>query len=61
LIAVSAYYRLLGAVRSVANWASPTATAWIEAERGDCAWAAAVVLDRRIAYTRMMMTQQSSH
>ena len=61
LIAVSAYYRLLGIVRSVANWASPAATAWIESERCDCAWAAAVVLDRRIAYTRMMMTQQSSH
>jgi hypothetical protein len=61
LMAVSAYYRLLSIVRSVSNWASPTATAWIEAERGDCAWAAAVVLDRRIAYTRMMMNQQSSH
>jgi hypothetical protein len=39
----------------------PSAAPWIEAERGGCARAAAVVLDRRIAYNRMMMAQQSGH
>lgn len=61
LIAVSAYFQLLSLVRRLSNWASPTTSAWIESERGGCAWAAAVVLDRRIAYTRTMMAQQSSH
>jgi hypothetical protein len=61
LIAVSAYFRLLSLARRLSNWASPTTSAWIEADRGGCAWAAAVVLDRRIAYTRTMMAQQSSH
>jgi hypothetical protein len=61
LMAVSAYFRLLGLVRRLSEWAFPSATAWIESERGGCAYAAAVVLDRRIAYSRMMMAQQGSH
>jgi len=58
---VAAYFHLLGLARVVLNWAVPSASGWIDSERNGCAQVAAVVLDRRIAYTRMMMAQQSSH
>ena len=58
---VASYFHLLGLGRIVLSRAMPSVAAWIEAERGGCAYAAAVVLDRRIAYNRMIMTQQSSH
>ena len=51
---------LLGVVRMLLGWAAPAAQ-WIEAERGGCAYVAAVALDRRIAYNRMLMAQQSGH
>jgi hypothetical protein len=59
--AVTLYFRLLGLARVLLSWAIPSATTWIDAEQGGCAYAAAVVLDRRIAYSRMMMAQQTSH
>ena len=58
--AVALYFGLLGLVRVFSRWALPSVTSWIEAERGGCAYAAAVVLDRRIAYNRMLMAQQTS-
>ena len=58
--AVALYFYLLGLVQILLNRAIPSAETWIEAERGGCAYAAAVVLDRRIAYNRMMMAQQAS-
>jgi hypothetical protein len=58
--AMAIYFRLLGFVRAVATWALPSATAWIDAERSGCAGVAAMVLDRRIAYSRMMNAQQAS-
>lgn len=58
---VAAYFHLLGLARVLLNWAIPSASRWIESERSGCAYVAAVVLDRRIAYTRLMMAQQSSH
>lgn len=58
---VAVYFHFLGLVRVLLDWAIPSASRWIESERGGCAYLAAVVLDRRIAYTRMMMAQQSSH
>jgi len=58
---VASYFHLLGLVRILLSRAIPSIVSWIEAERGGCAYAAAVVLDRRIAYNRMIMTQQSSH
>jgi hypothetical protein len=54
------YFRLLGAVRAFATWAIPSATAWIDAERSGCASVAAMLLDRRITYSRMMTAQQAS-
>lgn len=59
--ALSTYFSMLGLVRTLLSWAVPAAGQWIEAERGGCAYVAAVALDRRIAYTRMIMTQQASH
>jgi hypothetical protein len=58
---VAAYFHLLGLARVLLSRAMPSASRWIESERSGCAYVAAVVLDRRIAYTRMMMAQQSSH
>ncbi len=59
--AIALYFRLVGLARILLSWAIPSAAPWIEAERGGCAYAAAVVLDRRIAYNRMMMSQQANH
>lgn len=61
LMVVSAYFHLLGFLRRLSEWTIPSATAWIEAERGGCAYLAAVVLDRRIAYNRMIVARQASH
>jgi hypothetical protein len=59
--AVALYFRLVGFANLVLGWAFPSAAPWIEGERGGCAHAAAVVLDRRIAYSRMMMAEQANH
>lgn len=59
--AVALYFRMIGLACVLFCWAIPSAAPWIEAERGGCAYAAAVVLDRRIAYNRMMMAQQMNH
>lgn len=61
LMTVAVYFRLLGLLRRLSEGTIPFAIAWIEAERAGCAYLAAVVLDRRIAYNRMMMAQQASH
>ena len=61
VVVVAAYFRLLGLVRQMSERFIPSVATWIEAERGGCAYVAAVVLDRRIAYSRMMMAQQSSN
>jgi hypothetical protein len=59
--AVGIYFYLLGFARTFMGWAIPSAGPWIEAERGGCAYVAAVVLDRRIAHNRMMMANLASH
>jgi hypothetical protein len=59
--AVALYFRLVSLVNILLGWAIPSTAPWIEAERGGCAHAAAVVLDRRIAYSRMMMAEQANH
>jgi hypothetical protein len=58
--AVSTYFRMLGFMRIVLSWAFPVATKWIESERGGCTYLAAVMLDRRITYNRMLMAQQAA-
>jgi len=59
--AVSTYFQLLNMTRTLLSSVVPAAAQWIEAERGGCAYVAAVVLERRIAYGRMLMTQQAGH
>ncbi|MBZ5660932.1 MAG: hypothetical protein LAO08_11040 [Acidobacteriia bacterium] len=59
--ALSAYFNMLGLVRMALSWAAPSALQWIETERGGCAYVAAVALDRRIKYSRMLMAQQAGH
>jgi hypothetical protein len=59
--AVTLYFRMLGLAHRVFRWLMvPSAAGWIEAERGCCAYAAAVALDRRITYNRTIMAQQAS-
>ena len=59
--AVTLYFQMLTMAHSMFRWLMvPSAAGWIEAEQGCCAYAAAVALDRRIAYNRTIMAQQSS-
>jgi hypothetical protein len=58
--AVALYFEMLGVVQIASRWVLPSVAPWIEAERGGCAYAAAVALDRRIAYNRMIISQQLS-
>ncbi len=61
MMAMNGYFRLLGVARRLSQRVIPSAASWIESECGGCAYVAAVALDRRIAYNRMLMAQQSSH
>lgn len=56
---VSLYYRLLNFARLVARFISPAFTRWTESEREKCSHFAAVVLDRRINYSRELLTHQA--
>ncbi len=58
--AVSLYFGLLGLVRVLFGWIEPAVAGWIESERSGCAYLAAVMLDRRIAYNRVLMARQMS-
>lgn len=55
--AVSTYFNLLGLGKSLLGRAIPAAAHWIETERDGCTYVAAVALDRRIAYSRSVMSQ----
>lgn len=60
--AVTLYFRMLSLASRLFRWLMvPSATGWIDSERGSCAYAAAVALDRRIAYNRTIMAQQAGH
>lgn len=56
--AVDGYYRLLGLLRAMARPAMPRILAWAERERESCAYYIAVVLSRRIEYSRDLLAQQ---
>ena len=58
--AVSIYFGLLGLVRVLFGWIEPAVAGWIESERSGCAYVAAVLLDRRISYNRVLMARQMS-
>jgi hypothetical protein len=59
--AVRAYFKLLSLARKVVGRLAPAVADWAERERRTCAYFAAVALDRRIAYSRELMTQQISN
>jgi hypothetical protein len=58
LRAIGAYFRLLNFARATVARVIPSLVAWTEIERGQCAYFAAVALDRRIAFSRDMLAQQ---
>jgi hypothetical protein len=58
--AIGAYFRLLGAVGTIMGKMIPSLKAWTESERSQCAYFAAVALDRRIAHNRDMFAEQMS-
>ena len=58
--AIGAYFRLLGAVGTTMGRLIPSLRAWTESERSQCAYFAAVALDRRIAHNRDMFAEQMS-
>ena len=58
--AVGLYFRLLVLAHNLLSWAIPSTAPWIDSERGGCASAAAMILDRRIAFNRTMMAQQAN-
>jgi hypothetical protein len=51
---------LLGAVGTTMGRLIPSLRAWTESERSQCAYFAAVALDRRIAHNRDMFAEQMS-
>ncbi len=55
---VGAYYRVLNLLRALSGAVAPRVTDWTEQERARCAYFAAVMLDRRIAYTRALWAEQ---
>lgn len=59
LRAVSTYFGMLGLVRALSRRALPASAKWIDSERDGCTYAAAVVLDRRIAYCRTLISRQA--
>jgi hypothetical protein len=56
--AIGAYFTLLNFLRSTLARFVPSLQAWTEAERGQCAYFAAVALEQRIAFSRDMLAEQ---
>ncbi|HXW18183.1 MAG TPA: hypothetical protein VEJ39_07755 [Candidatus Acidoferrales bacterium] len=60
LRAVAMYYALLDALKAALRPLSASVARWAESERESCAYFAAVVLDRRISYSRELLAQEIS-
>ena len=58
---IRAYFRMLGIFRSTAARIAPSLERWTSAERGQCTHFVAVVLGRRIAFSRNLFAQQMSN
>jgi hypothetical protein len=58
LRAIGAYYHLLGFVRSTIARIAPSLKSWSDTERAHCTYFAAVILGRRIAFSRNLLAQQ---
>jgi len=62
LRAVRAYYSLLNVLRAlVPQKVAGNAVSWMEQERANCAYFAAIALDRRIAFSRDLLAQQAAN
>jgi hypothetical protein len=57
---VGAYHGMLSSARGVLRSIVPAIAAWAEREREHCSYFAAVALDRRIAFSRDLLAQQSA-
>jgi hypothetical protein len=60
LRAVGAYYAMLHGLRAVFQPLAPAIARWAEKERENCSHFAALALDRRIMYSRELLSQQMS-
>jgi hypothetical protein len=58
--AVGVYFTMLYALRRLLRPLSPGIARWAAAERESCSYFAAVVLDRRITYSRELLAQHMS-
>ena len=56
--AVGAYFRMLGIIRATIARLIPSVQGWADLERGQCTHFAAVVLGRRITFSRNLLAQQ---
>lgn len=57
--AIHTYFGLLSFFGKMVAPIAPSMLSWTDAERGQCTYFAAVALDRRIAFSREMLAQQS--
>ena len=58
LRAVGLYYSFLSAAQSAFSRLAPSFKPWSENERASCAYFVAVVLEKRISFSREMLAQQ---
>jgi hypothetical protein len=58
--AVGVYYTMLYALRGLVRPLLPGIASWAAAERENCSYFAAVVLDRRITYSRELLAEHMS-
>ena len=58
---IRAYFRMLGVIRTTVARVVPSLERWASAERGQCTHFVAVVLGRRIAFSRNLFAQQMSN
>lgn len=56
--AVGVYFRALGLIRATVARLAPSVQGWADMERGQCTHFAAVVLGRRIMFSRNLLAQQ---
>ena len=57
---IRAYFRMLGVVRTTLAKIVPSLERWASTERGQCTHFVAIVLGRRIAFSRNLFAQQMS-
>lgn len=60
LRAVGVYYSMLRGLRGIFKPMLPRIARWAQAERENCSYFAAVVLDRRITYSRELLAHHMS-